>query len=96
MVQVGVSTTEKQPRLPWGRPIPVLVASVFQKPQERSDASPGTNHDDGNGGVFGEMKFIHPPGDQGNLGKFVAPRNKFFHEGVKISRGEALSVFLVG
>ena len=80
VISVGVPTPEKQPHPPCSGPIPILVPSVFQEPQERSDARPGANHNEGNGGVFGKMKRIHPPGGKGNLGKFTSLRRKIFRE----------------
>lgn len=51
----------------YSSPILTLVTSVFQEAQERSNASPRTNHDNGEGGVSGETERVDSPGHKGNL-----------------------------
>lgn len=50
-------------------PIPMLIASVFQEPDEWSDASTWANHDNREGGVFGKTELVDSTGDKGNLRK---------------------------
>ena len=54
-----MSAAEEEPRPPdRGSPVPTLAASVFQEPDEWSDASAGADHDDWVGGVCRQVERV--------------------------------------
>ena len=54
-----MSAAEEEPRLPdHSSPVLTLAASVFQEPDEWSDASAGADHDDWVGGVCRQVERV--------------------------------------